>query len=101
MAAYKRIRSLAAKEYDFTPKVLTPGIFERTIQLPPGVSWQNRASQPAGPDGNTATHRGGPNSSFKLSATPSKAKANRNPVSTRELSLPDYDANLARGPHEV
>lgn len=101
MAAYKRIRSLAAREFDFTPKVLTPGIFEKTIQLPPGVAWQNRGPQTAGPDASTAISRGGPNSSFKLSATPSKAKASRGLVSQRELSLPDYDANLARGPIEV
>jgi hypothetical protein len=35
MAAYKRIKDFAAKQYEFMPKVLTPAIFDKALLLPP------------------------------------------------------------------
>lgn len=35
MAAYKRIKEFAAKQYEFMPKVLSPAIFNKALQLPP------------------------------------------------------------------
>jgi hypothetical protein len=37
MGAYKRIKEFAAKQYEFTPKVLTPAIFEKALQLSPSL----------------------------------------------------------------
>lgn len=42
MDAYKRVQEFAAKQYEFTPKVLTPAIFQKTLQLPPTLNQANK-----------------------------------------------------------
>lgn len=40
--AYKRVQEFAAKQYEFTPKVLTPGIFGKTLQQVPTLNQANK-----------------------------------------------------------
>jgi hypothetical protein len=42
MDGYKRVLEFAAKQYEFTPKVLTPNIFEKTLRLPPTLILSNK-----------------------------------------------------------
>jgi len=46
-AAYKRIKEWASKQYEFTPKVLTPAIFEKTLLQQPSLVSSSQAPRPA------------------------------------------------------
>jgi hypothetical protein len=89
MAAYKRIKEFAAKQYEFMPKVLTPAIFDKAFQQAPLLisSFAN--------DSNALKPVAGQNAVISQSRYGTKTRVGQ------ESKLEDYDSNFCATAIEV
>jgi hypothetical protein len=102
MDAYKRVQEFAAKQYEFTPKVLTPGIFSKTLQLPPTLNLANKIRS-----SKTDQSQSQPKPSVSSCSKAKVAQFVKQKLGTateysqRDMNSIDYDLNLTSNPVEI
>ncbi len=102
MDAYKRVQEFAAKQYEFTPKVLTPAIFQKTLQLPPTLNQANKIPCSKPDQGQTlAKPAQGSCSKTKVVQFGKQRTGSVAENCRRDMSSFDYDLNLTSNPVEI
>ena len=103
MDAYKRVQEFAAKQYEFSPKVLTPAIFQKTLQLPPTLNQANKIPY-SKPEQSQILVKPPSHSSCSKTRVVQFGKQRSGTVaenSRRDMSNFDYDLNLTSNPVEI
>lgn len=102
MDAYKRVQEFAAKQYEFTPKVLTPAIFQKTLQLPPTLNQANKIPISKSELGQNLTKPDQVScSKAKVVQFGKQRSGTVAENSRRDMSSFDYDLNLTSNPVEI